>query len=151
MKDTDVKNVESATQAEAEALFQQAKDDIAADMRSRDIGAIMWDNEQADFHFPPVVEVTDSEGKKTPWKIHGIYRVDDTLFLIGQGAAAGVENYYKPGIETRPVVVTLTEDQATRQLGIPNEGRGYTRQGDVQQWLSIADCYFEALTLNNDI
>lgn len=154
MKSTDLNQVETPATTgsdDAQALFERAKQDIAADMKSRDIGVILWDNARAGFHYPPVVSVSDSDGHTKVWEIHGIYRVDETLYLIGPGAAVTVDRYYTKGVDTPPAVVTLNEDRAMRELGIPNMGRGYTRQGDVQEWLTIADCYFEALTLANEI
>ncbi|MCM1320386.1 MAG: hypothetical protein NC217_08435 [Muribaculaceae bacterium] len=151
MENANVMNKEMRNQADAQVLFERAKEDIALDMKSRDIGAIMWDNAQAGFHYPPEVTVTNSDGKSSVWTIHGIYRVSDTLYLIGPGAAVGVDNYYKKGITVKPIVHTMTEDEAERTIGIPNEGRGYTTQGTVQEWLTIADCYFAALNLINKI
>ncbi|MCM1005404.1 MAG: hypothetical protein NC402_03810 [Prevotella sp.] len=147
--ETTVNNSATRNEIEAKALFEQAKEDLLLDMKARDIGAILWDNEQCGFHFPPEVTVTNSDGKSDAWTIHGMYRVDETLYLIGPGAPIGVENYYKRGVQTKPCAVTLTEDQATRTIGIPNEGRGYTTQGSVQQWLTCTDCYFKALDLLN--
>lgn len=153
MEDTKVKysEIKGGSVSDADALFQQAKDDMAADMRAREIGAVLWDNAQAGFHYPPAVLVTDPQGEKKTWVIHGVYRVEDRLYLIGPDAAVGVENYYHRGIEEKPVVVTLTEEQALAELGRPEPGRGYTAQGTVQEWLTVADCYFEALNLDNDL
>lgn len=141
----------SKTQKEADELFAQAKSDISADMRSRDIGAIIWDTASADFHYLPNVDVEQPDGKRHVEKIMGIYRHGDGLYLIEQGKAdVSIDNYYTKGVDVRPVVVTLTERQARDQLGSPIPSRGYTDQGDVEEWLTVADCYFEALTLDND-
>lgn len=135
----------------ADELFAQAKSDIAADMKSRGIGAIIWDNNQTGFHYPPIVTLSETDGSTAVWKVQGIYRVREALFLIGPKAPVDMKNYYNPNTETRPIVVTLTEKEALDQLGEPTVERGFTDGGDVEQWLSIADAYFEALTLNNDI
>lgn len=147
----DNESVQQETLDDARFLFEQAKADICADMSSRDIGAIMWNNQRAGFHYPPVINMKNAEGKSETWEIQGLYRVQDAIFLISDHASVNVDDYYEKGIETPPVIVTLTPDQATGELGLPSEERGFTRQGSIQEWLTIADCYFEALTLNNDI
>lgn len=137
---------------EAEALFAQARMDIAADMKSRGIGAIIWDTTSTQFHYLPVISLDKNTGERENVNIMGIYRVGEALFLIEQGKAdVSISNYYEAGVEERPVVVTLTEAQAEQQLGSPNPERGFTADGGVEEWLTVADCYFEALTLNNDV
>lgn len=143
--------IESRNCEDARLLFEQAKADICADMKSRDIGAILWDNDRAGFHFPPAVKLQYPDSKTSVWTIQGIYRIEDSIFLMSDKTEVNVNKYYEPGIEEPPSVVTLTQSQALKQLGDPTEARGYTRQGSIQEWLTIADCYFEALALNNDI
>ena len=41
--------------------------------------------------------------------------------------------------------MTLTPDMAQSQLGDPTEKNGYTDNATNEEWLAIADCYFEAL------
>lgn len=139
-------NTATRNEQDAQALFVQAKTDIASDMKSRGIGAILWDNRQASFHFPPEVVV---DGKT--WTVKGIYRIREELYLIGDKAKASVDNYYDKDTEVPPVVVTLTEAQAQQQLGEPTLDRGFTQDGTIPEWLTVADCYFEALALDNDI
>ena len=148
MKDTKTEK----TQVDARELFERAKADIAADMKSRGIGAILWAVGSVNFHYLPEVVVGQDHGKDVVVTVSGIYRVGDDLYLMEQGVAPrSVDDYYNKNTEVRPDVVTLTEKQALQQLGTPDSQRGFTRQGTVQQWLTIADCYFEALTLTNDV
>lgn len=153
MEDTKVKysEIKNVSAADAEALFQQAKDDMAADMKAREIGALLWDNAAAGFHYPPSVMVSDASGADSSWVIHGIYRVDDKLYLIGPKVKVTVDDYYRKGIDVKPVVVRLSEADAAKDLGDPDEARGFTTRGTVQEWLTVADCYFEALNLDNNI
>lgn len=136
---------------DARLLFEQAKADICEDMKTRDIGAIFWNNDRAGFHFPPEVKLENQNEKPDVWRIQGIYRIEDSLFLMSDKADINTDNYYNPDAEIPPTVVTLTPEQALKELGVPTQARGYTQQGSIREWLSIADCYFEALSLNNDI
>lgn len=58
------------------ALFRKAKSDIIADMKSRGIGAVIWDNATAGFQNLPEVEVTCSKApdKSVVVQIMGLYR-----------------------------------------------------------------------------
>ena len=56
-----------------------------------------------------------------------------------------MDDFYDPDREVKPAVVTLTPDRAAKALGDPDREKGYTRQGTLEEWLAIADCYFEAL------
>ena len=56
-----------------------------------------------------------------------------------------VDAFYNPGSEVRPTVVTLTPDKARIELGDPEGVEGFTLQGSLEEWLTVADCYFEAL------
>ena len=133
-------------------LFLQAKDAIATDMRARGIGAIMWDCESDRFAYLPRVAVFAPGSFERVAEIGGIYRRGNSLFLMERGRApVSVDDYYDKDAEKRPLVVTLTEEQACAQLGEPGDHRGLTECGSVEDWLTVADCYFEALVINNDI
>lgn len=131
------------------ALFAKAKSDIIADMKSRGIGAIIWNNSTAGFQYIPEVVC---HSKKDPSQsrvatIMGLYRYDDVLYLIEEDRAnITFDDFWNEGTEVPPTVVTLTEDIARKDLGDPESAKGYTTQGTLEEWTAIADCYFQALT-----
>lgn len=133
------------------ALFSKAKSDIIADMKSRGIGAIIWNNVTAGFDYIPEVVC---HSKKDPEKtrvatIMGLYRYDDVLYLIEEDRAPiQFDDFWNQDIEAAPTVVTLTEDIALKDLGDPEAVKGYTTQGTLEEWTAIADCYFQALAEN---
>lgn len=130
---------------EVTALINEGKSQIIEDMKERGYGAILWNNSTAGFHFIPEIVVTDTDRSRT-MRIMGLYHCDGVLYAIEEGKApVHLTDFYTEGVEVPPVVVTLTEDMARTELGIPSESRGYTTQGTPEEWLAIADCYFEAL------
>lgn len=137
------------TQNGVDALLNQAKSDIIADMKSRDIAAIIWNNATASFHFKPEIL---HKSKKDPSKtrvaeIMGLYAYQGTLYLIEEGRAPiKFDDFWNRDTEAAPTVVTLTEDAAKEKLGDPEAVKGYTTQGSLEEWTAIADCYFQALT-----
>lgn len=128
-------------------LLGRARQDLAEDMKTRGIGAILWDNSTAGFDYiPEVVIGQDKDGVDICSRICGIYRYEDKLYLAEEDKAnIDFDRFYDPDTEVRPVVVTLTEDIAVRTLGNPTEEKGYTTDGSLEEWLAIADCYFQAL------
>ncbi len=142
-------NIDANTNANvnaAEKLFSQAISRIADDMRDREIGAILWNNSTAGFHYIPEVSVSVKEGRTDVVRIMGLYLYDDTLYLVEEGKApVELTEFFTDGVEVPPVVVTLTEDSAREHLGDPEGRKGYTTQATNEEWLVIADCYFEAL------
>lgn len=132
----------------SEALFAKAKSDMIADMKSRGIGAIIWNNATAGFPYLPEVVC---RSKKDPSKtrvatVMGLYRYDDVLYLIEEDRAPiKFDDFWDPDTEAAPTVVTLTEDIARKDLGDPDAVKGYTTQGTLEEWTAIADCYFQAL------
>lgn len=137
-------------QQEARDLFEKAKADIAADMRERGIGAILWDLKQASFHFPPQVTASLPDGNVATADVQGMYLYKGEIYLITEKAKISTADFYNPDYEVPPVVVTLTESQAEKELGQPTEAEGFTTGGTIPEWLTLADCYFEALALDND-
>lgn len=128
-------------------LLGRALQDLAEDMKTRGIGAILWDNSTAGFDYiPEVVIGHDNDGADICSRICGIYHYEDTLYLAEEDKAnIDFDRFYDPDTEVRPVVITLTEDVAVRTLGNPTEENGYTTDGSLEEWLAIADCYFQAL------
>lgn len=133
--------------AQAADLFSKAKQELLDNMKQKGIGAIIWDNATAGFHFiPEIIHRSDDKNKVRVARIMGIYDFDDRLFLIEEDRApVTINKLYDPDTEVRPTVVTLSEDSARRILGDPEKVKGYTTQGTLEEWLTIADCYFEAL------
>ena len=130
------------------ALLSKAKADLAADMKARGIGAIIWNNAMTGFHYQPEIlhRSTKDPDKTRVATIIGLYDYEGTVFLIEEGRAPiKFRDFYNRDTEVPPTVVTLTEDAAREQLGDPNEVKGYTTQGSAEEWAAIADCYFEAL------
>lgn len=128
------------------ALLAKAKQEIADNMASRGFAAIIWDNANAGFRFIPEIVVKTHDGKATTRRIMGLYRYNDTLYAIQEDVAdIDFNKFYDKDSEVRPIVVTLPADEASRILGDPKKEPGYTTQGSIEEWLAIADCYFQAL------
>ena len=136
------------TQAAEAALLAKAKQDLINDMKSREIGAIIWDNATAGFpYLPEILHHSKKDPEKTRVaQIMGMYRYDDVLYLIEEDRAPiTFDDFWNPDTEAAPTVVTLTEDIALKELGDPEAVKGYTTQGTLEEWTAIADCYFQAL------
>lgn len=134
-------------QAESQALFVKAKNAIVGDMDARNIGAIIWDNSTAGFQQLPEIQlVSPDTGEESVARITGLYRYKGEVYLMEEDKVdVSVDDFYNRNTEVKPTVVTLTEDMALKSLGNPDEEHGYTRQGTLEEWLVITDCYFEAL------
>lgn len=127
-------------------LFNQAIERLRDDMQTREIGAILWDNATAGFHYIPEITLTDKDGKQSVIRVMGLYIFDDTIYIIEEGMApVELTEFYTDGVEVPPTVVTLTPDSAREHLGDPSREKGFTTKASDQEWLVIADCYFEAL------
>lgn len=129
------------------ALLDQAKQKMIDDMEARGIGAILWSIPDAGFHFIPEIDhVSKRDGHKRVARVTGLYHYQGTLYAIEEDRApVHFDQFYTPGVDVPPNVVTLTEDKAREALGDPEAVKGYTTQGSLEEWLVIADCYFEAL------
>lgn len=128
-------------------LLSKAQADLIADMEDKGIAAIVWDLSQAGFPYLPEITLPDSteENPKTA-RITGLYAYDGKLYLIEEDIAdINFDDFYDNDSEVKPVVVTLTRDLADKYLGNPEKEAGYTTDGDLEEWLAIADCYFQAL------
>lgn len=131
-----------------QALFSKAKSDIAADMKSRGIGAIIWNNAMAGFQYQPeIVHHSEKDPSKTRVaEIMGLYDYEGTVYLIEEGRApVKFSDFWNRDTEVAPTVVTLSPDAARSELGDPTKVKGYTTQGTLEEWTAIADCYFQAL------
>lgn len=132
--------------ANTSALLGQAKDEMIENMKSRNIGAIIWNIREAGFHYIPEIVVSDNNGDPKTVRVTGLYHFNGNLYAIEEDAAGiSVDQFYREGIDVPPVVVTLSEDKATEHLGDPDGKAGYTTAGTLEEWVAIADCYFEAL------
>lgn len=132
-----------------DSLLGKARQDLIADMKSREIGALIWDVASAGFRFIPEVTVEEG-GKSRVARVAGLYRYDDVLYLIEEDASGvSVDDYYDKDSEVKPVVVTLTEDKARMELGDPRTKKGYVTEGTLEEWLAVADDYYQALTEYN--
>lgn len=138
-----MKNTEEYSAAVSQ-LLEKAKSDLAADLLHRGFGAVIWDNSTAGFHFIPAVLHRSKDKDKTRVAvITGLYLYGDTLYLIEEDrSGVSIDNFYNKDTEVRPSVVTLTPDMASRTLGDPDNRKGFTSQGSLDEWLAIADCYF---------
>lgn len=133
--------------AQVADLFDKAKEELLLNMKQKGIGAIIWDNATAGFHYiPEILHRSDEKDKVRVARIMGLYNYKGTLYLIEENrASVNINKLYDPDTEVKPTVVTLSEDSAMRLLGDPDKVKGYTQQGSLEEWLTIADCYFEAL------
>lgn len=137
-----------STDKSVDAIFAEAKEAIAADMKARGIGAIIWDNASAGFHqIPEIVHHSSKDPEKTRVaRIMGLYCYEGTLYEIEEDRApVKFDDFWDKDTEAAPTVVTLSEDIAVKDLGDPEKTKGYTTQGTLEEWTVIADCYFEAL------
>ena len=126
--------------------FAKAKEGLRENMAERGIAAIIWDVEEAGFHYIPEVELPDStEEDPKVSRIIGLYSFEGKLYLILETADLNFDEFYNPDTEVRPTVVTLSADLAAKYLGDPKGREGFDPDGDLEEWLAVADCYFEAL------
>lgn len=131
------------------ALLDKALEALIDDMKSREIGAIIWDLSQVGFQYLPEVTLSE-DGKSRVARITGLYRYDGKLYLIEEDAAnVSVDDYYVRDNEVKPSVVTLSEDVAAKELGDPRSEKGYTTEGSLEEWIVVADDYYQALTEYN--
>lgn len=136
------------TNQDKSRLLNNAKDGLISDMEARQIGAIIWDNSRAGFHYLPEITVNE-DGKKKTVRITGLYVYDKTLYIIDEGEkAADINNFYTQGVDVVPTVVTLSPDSALNTFGNPSSNENFQTGGSLEEWLVIADCYFEALAEN---
>ncbi len=138
--------MENTTKATA-VLLDDAKTQIMENMKEKGIGAILWDNSRAGFHFvPEILHKSEGKEKERVARVMGLFRYEGVLYLVEEDrAGVHFSDFYTEGVDVPPVVVTLSEDVASKDLGNPVKEKGYTTQGSLEEWLSIADCYFEAL------
>lgn len=130
------------------ALLAQAKQDIMRNMADREIGAVIWDNSTAGFHqIPEIVHHSEKDpGKTRVARVMGLYSYSGVLYLIEEDRApVHFDDFWNRDTEAAPTVVTLSEDIAVKDLGDPEKVKGYTTQGSLEEWMVIADCYFQAL------
>lgn len=127
-------------------LLEKAKADLRANMSERGIAAILWDVEEAGFRYIPEVPLPDyTEEDPKVAKVSGLYAYEGELYLILETSDLDFEEFYDPDTEVRPTVITLSTDLASKYLGDPRGKEGYELDGDLEEWLAVADCYFEAL------
>lgn len=127
-------------------LLGKAKKELMDNMAQRNIAAIIWDVEEAGFHFIPEVTLPDStEEDPKVTRVTGLYAYDGDLYLVLETSDVEMTEFYNPDTEVRPTVVTLSSDLAAKYLGNPEGREGYDPDGDLEEWLAVADCYFEAL------
>lgn len=128
-------------------LLAKAKNDLMENMKDKDIAAIIWDVSEAGFPYIPEISLPDStEEDPKVARVTGLYAYNGTLYLIEEDVAdINFDDFYDPDSEVKPMVVTLTPDLANKYLGNPEKEKGYTPDGDLEEWLAIADCYFQAL------
>ena len=125
----------------------KAKSDLMDNMKERGIAAIIWDLSEAGFPYLPEITLPDSDPEKPETaRVTGLYSYDGKLYIIEEDVAdINFADFYNPDNEVKPVIVSLTPDLASKYLGDPEKEKGYTLDGDLEEWLAIADCYFQAL------
>lgn len=136
-----------ANTKESQELLDKAKSRIVEDMEVREIGAIIWNLANAGFHYIPEIDHhSERTGEERVSRVTGLYHYNGELYAIEEDRAdVSIDQFYTHGIDVPPTVVTLSETKAREQLGDPEKVKGYTRQGTLEEWVAIADCYFEAL------
>lgn len=127
-------------------LLGNAKQELRENMKQRGIGAILWDNATAGFPYLPEIALPSDDGEPRTSRVMGIYSCNDELYLIEEDVApVKFDDFWNPDTESKPEVVTLSEDIARKDLGDPASQPGYTEDADLEEWLAISDCYFQAL------
>lgn len=141
-----VKIMEKNNEAVAD-LLAKAKSDLRADMEARGIGAIIWDLSDAGFQYLPELSLpTDDPEKPEVVGITGLYNNGEELYLIEEGkSGVSVNEFYNPDDEVKPTVVTISPDRAKELFGKADNRKGFTLDGDLEEWLAVADCYYEAI------
>lgn len=133
------------TGAQEAPILDNAMRQMAQDMEARGLGAIIWNLREAGFHYLPVVTIPGKKENRNV-RVTGLIREGDKLYAIEEGLKeAEITNFYTQGVDVPPVVVTLTPILAEEELPAPEGNSFYTREGSTEEWLAIADCYFEAL------
>ena len=128
--------------------FEKARKDLAADMNARGIGAILWDLATAGFHYLPVVTPENAIPGKDNIAVGGMYLYGGKVYLINEALSpVSIDNLYNRDTEVKPNVVTMGADEAVRLFGNPKGQKAFTTAGDLEEWLTVADCYYEALNL----
>lgn len=128
-------------------IFAQTRRDLADDMDARGIGAIIWDNATAGFHFIPEINLAADDAEQPDCaRVAGLYEYDGTLYLIEEDKGAfDFNDFYDADTEVRPSVVTLSPAIARKMLGDPTKREGFSTGGSIEEWLTVTDCYYEAL------
>lgn len=134
------------TEEDTSKLLSEAKSRMIDDMAARGIGAIIWNIPNAGFHYIPEIVIGDVNGDPQSVRVTGLYHFHDDLYAIEEEVAGlETEEFYNPQTEVAPVTVTLSEDKARERIGNPANKKGFTTAGTLEEWVAIADCYFEAL------
>lgn len=133
-------------------IFGQAKHDLYEDMQSRGIGAVLWDNSTAGFDYIPEINLAEDDAEMPDTsRIMGLYAFNGLLYLIEEDRAkVNIDEFYNRDTEVKPTVVTLTPATADQILGNPEKEPGFTTGGSLEEWLAIADCYYQALNEANE-
>lgn len=127
-------------------LLARAKQDLMLNMRQRGLGAILWDNATADFHYIPELTVAGKDGKSETVRAMGLYIFNDSLYIVEEDKSkVHISSFYNHDTEVKPTVVTLPPEIAEHDFGNPQKRPGFTQAGSLEEWVVIADCYFEAL------
>lgn len=128
-------------------LLEKAMEKMTEDMKARGIGAMIWSIPETGFHYIPEIVVSSSDGSpERTARITGLYVFRGTVYAIEEDkSGVSTDSFYRPGVDVRPVVVTLSETKAGELFGVPSEEKGFTTQGTLEEWVAVADCYFEAL------
>lgn len=133
-------------------LLGKAVSDLAEDMKERGFSAILWDNATADFgQIPEVNLASDDAEMPDTSRVMGLYSYNGKLYIVEEDKVhVDFSDFYDKETEVRPSVVTLTESVALKDLGDPENKEGFITEASLEEWLVIADCYFEALNLDNE-
>ena len=133
---------------ENQNMLHKALHQLAEDLKNREIGAVIWNVAEANFHYIPELVVTDPDGSNRTVRVTGLYLYQNKVYAIEEDKpGVSIEHFYRHGIDVPPVVVTLSQSKAEELFGTPSESRGLTSQGTLEEWTVVADCYFEALRM----
>ncbi len=129
-------------------LLAKAKSDLAENMTDRGIGAMLWDLATAGFPYLPEIEIPSEKDTEEPETVGvmGIYNYEGELYLIEEGiSGVDFDKFYNSDTEAKPSIITLSPDSAQKTFGDPKERKGFNPGGNLEEWLAVADCYFQAL------
>ncbi len=103
---------------------------------------------RAGFHYvPEIVHHSLEKDKTRVARVTGLYACGDGLWLIEEDRSpVSVDAFYNPGSEVRAYGGYAHSRQGPHRTRRSGGGRGGLHaSGSLEEWLTVADCYFRGL------